>query len=159
MADKDRTEAIEPTIEGAFVGTYEHALDPKRRMTIPSGWRDRVTGPKSLYVLPGVDEKCLCVLPAREMVRRLESMGHHSIADAKARRFARSLGSRTDLVDWDSQGRIRIKDELLDGAGIKDKAVLVGNFRFFEIWNPDLLKKAGVVEEKDVLEAVRHVGF
>ena len=145
--------------EGVFVGTYVHALDPKRRLTIPAPWRDRVDGRPSFYVLPDVDERCLCVFSGREMSRRLESIGHHSIVDRKARQFARVLASRSDLVDWDSQGRIRIKDELLDYAGIKGTATLVGNFRFFELWNPDVLKKAGVLDATDVGDAVRHVGF
>ena len=146
------------TEEGVFVGTYIHALDPKRRLTIPSQWRDRVDGRPSFYVMPDVGERCLCVFSGREMSRRLESIGHHSIVDRKARQFARVLASRSDLVDWDSQGRIRIKDELLEYAGIKDKATLVGNFRFFELWNPDNLKKSGVLDEADVIDAVRHVG-
>lgn len=145
--------------EGVFVGTYIHALDPKRRLTIPSAWRDRVEGRPSFYVLPDVDERCLCVFSGREMFRRIESTGHHSIVDRKARQFARVLASRSDLVDWDSQGRIRIKDELLDYAGIKGSATLVGNFRFFEVWNPDILKKSGVLDETNLVDAVRHVGF
>lgn len=154
------TDAVKRDVEeGVFVGTYVHALDPKRRLTIPSAWRDRVEGRPSFYVLPDVDERCLCVFSGREMSRRLESIGHHSIVDRKARQFARVLASRSDLVDWDSQGRIRIKDELLDFAGIKGTATLVGNFRFFELWNPDNLKKSGVLDETNVVDAVRHVGF
>ena len=145
--------------ESVFVGTYDHALDPKRRLTIPSSWRDRVLGTQGLYVLPDVDEKCLCVFTVREMERKLSSVGHHSIVDRKARQFARVLASRSDLVDWDSQGRIRIKDELLDYAGIKDRVTMVGNFRFFELWNPDILKKSGVMGETNLVDAVRHVGF
>ncbi|MEI6970355.1 MAG: hypothetical protein WCL44_02455 [bacterium] len=145
--------------EGVFVGTYVHALDPKRRLTIPSAWRDRVEGRPSFYVLPDVDERCLCVFSGREMQRRLESVGHHSIVDRKARQFARVLASRSDLVDWDSQGRIRIKDELLEHAGIKGTATLVGNFRFFEVWDPENLKKSGVLDDTNVVDAVRHVGF
>jgi MraZ protein len=142
-----------------FVGTFTHALDPKKRLTIPSSWRDRLKGSESLYVLPDVREKCLCVFPAQEMVRRLESIGHHSIADPKARQFARVLASRADLVSWDSQGRIRIKDELLAYASVQERAVLVGNFRFFEVWAPDALKDADAVEQADLADAVRYVGF
>lgn len=159
MADGDKGVSSGTPMEGAFVGTFEHLLDTKRRLTIPSSWRDRLGASRGFYVLPDVESRCLCVLPAKEMARRLEGMGHHSIADTKARRFTRSLGSRTDLVDWDTQGRIRINDALLDGAGIGDAAVLLGNFTFFEIWSPAVLKKAGVIREKDLREAVRHVGF
>ena len=159
MADKVQMEEAALPLEGAFVGLFEHALDPKRRFTIPAGWRDRIRGPRSLYVLPDVDTRSLCVFPASEMTRRLETVGHHSIIDQKARQFTRLLASRADLVDWDTQGRIRVKDALLDYAGIKDHVTLVGNFRFFELWNPDILKRSGVLEQTDVKEAVRHVGF
>ncbi len=145
--------------ESVFVGTYAHSLDPKKRLTIPSEWRVQIRDPGSIYVLPGVDENCLCAFPGSEMSRRLASVGHHSIADRKARQFARVLASRSDLVSWDSQGRIRIKDELLDYAGIKDRVVMVGNFRFFELWNPEALEESGVMDQANLADAVRHVGF
>ncbi len=159
MAENDTDAGGLVSAEMVFVGTYTHALDPKKRLTIPSTWRDRLKGSESLYVLPDVKEKCLCVFPAQEMVRRLESIGHHSIADPKARQFARVLASRSDLVSWDSQGRIRIKDELLDYASVKERAVLVGNFRFFEVWAPEALKDFDLVEQAELADAVRYVGF
>ena len=144
---------------GVFVGTFTHALDPKKRLTIPSEWREQISGSASLYVIPGIQETCLCVLPRAEMERRLSSVGHRSITDTKARQFTRVLASRSDLVSWDSQGRIRIKDELLGGAGIKIRVALVGNFKFFELWNPDTLKNSRVMDDENLAEAVSHVGF
>jgi len=146
-------------LDEVFVGTFTHTLDPKRRLTIPSDWRDQVKTASTLYVLPDVEDKCLCAFTQREMSRRLGSIGHHSITDSKARKFARALASRSDLVSWDAQGRIRIKDDLLDFADIGTKVVMVGNFRFFELWNPDLLEQSGAMDQAEVAEAVRHVGF
>lgn len=159
MVDKVDNGGQGQTAESVFVGSFEHSLDPKRRLTIPSDWRAQVRGPGSLYVLPAVDERCLSVLPVREMTRRLGSIGHHSIADRKAREFSRVLASRSDLLSWDSQGRIRIKDDMLDAVGIKESVVLLGNFWFFELWAPEVLKKSGVLEQANIEDAVRHVGF
>jgi len=145
--------------QGAFVGNFTHSLDPKKRLTIPSEWRAQVWSPKSLYVLPDVHHKCLCVFPAEEMVRRLEKMRQHSIADTKARHFARVLASQSDLVSWDSQGRIRIKDELLNFAGLVDQVVLVGAFDRFELWNPDHWSNVGGMDGGNLEEAARYVGF
>lgn len=146
--------------EGVFVNTYVHSLDTKRRLTIPSDWRELAGVPKRLFVLPGVNDKCLCVYPAREMTRRLERLRNLSIADAKGRQLARTLASRSDLTPWDSQGRIRIKDDLLDFAAIANQAVLVGTFDGFEIWNPDLWKETeDSVNPQDLGEAARYVGF
>jgi MraZ protein len=145
--------------QGVFVHRYEHTLDPKKRLTIPSPWRAQVSEPKSLYVLPDVHDKCLSVYPAGEIVRRIKAMREHSIADPKARQFARVLASHSDLVSWDAQGRIRVKDELMDYAGLEEKVILIGAFDRFELWNPENLKKAGDLSRDGMLEAAQYVGF
>lgn len=159
MGEKAANVVDDGTVQGVFVGTYRHSLDPKRRLTIPSEWRVQVEGPGSLYVMPDAEERCLCVFTVREMARRLDSIGHHSIADRKARHFARALASRSDLVTWDTQGRIRIKDDLLDFVGVTGEVVMVGNFRFFELWGPEKFKDVGEADETNLTDAVRHVGF
>ena len=145
--------------QGVFVNQYTHSLDPKKRLTIPSGWRAQVGDPKSLYVLPDVHHQCLCVFPAGEMVRRLSKMRHHSIADGRARQFARVLGSKSDLVSWDSQGRIRVKDELLGFAGLSDRVVLVGAIDRFELWSPERFEELGGMDQGSLEEAAKYVGF
>ncbi len=144
--------------QGVFVGTFFHSLDPKRRLTIPSEWREYAGAP-SLYVLPGVDEQCLTVFPAREMVQRLQKVRNLSIADARARQFARVLGSQSQLAPWDSAGRIRIKDELMGFAGLVDQVVLVGAIEGFELWNPERWKVVNSAGAANLGEAARYVGF
>ena len=152
----------EPVLgSGGFTSNFLHALDPKKRLTIPSVWRAEVGVPKSLYVLPGLNnEKCLYVYPAREMAKRLDKFRKIGIGDKKARLFARILASRSDLVAWDSQGRIRIKDELLTGAKITDQVKLVGAFDRFELWSPELWQEASAsVDATTMDEAVRYLDF
>jgi MraZ protein len=146
--------------QGVFVNTYTHSLDSKKRLTIPSDWRELAGVERRLFVLPGVNDKCLCVYPAREMTRRLEKLRNLSIADEKGRHLARTLASRSDLVPWDSQGRIRIKDDLLNFAGLVNQVVLVGTFDGFELWTPDLWKEQQQSAERSGLgDAARYVGF
>lgn len=145
--------------QGLFVSNFTHSLDPKKRLTIPSDWREQVGEPQSLYILPDIHEKCLRACPTRELVHRLAKMREHSIADQKARSFARVLASQSDLVSWDAQGRIRIKDELLNYAGLVDRVTLVGALDSFELWNPDLLEKAGGMDRSKLQDAARYVGF
>lgn len=157
----DRNPVLEQEIEGqgVFVGTFTHSLDPKRRLTIPTQWRAQIASPRGLYVLPDVQENCLACFPSGEMARRLGSMRGHSMADSKARHFARVLGSRSDLVAWDAQGRIRVKDDLLDFAGLTDQVLMVGTFDRFELWKPERFQKAGGYDRDDLLEAAQYVGF
>ena len=155
-------ERPEPVLgSGGFASSFLHALDPKKRLTIPSVWRAEVGAPKSLYVLPGLNsEKCLYVYPAREMAKRLDKFRKIGIGDKKARLFARILASSSDLVTWDSQGRIRIKDELLAYAKISDRVKLVAAIDRFELWDPELWKQfAGSIDPATMDEAVRYLDF
>jgi MraZ protein len=144
---------------GVFVSHYVHSLDPKKRLTIPAEWREQITASNSLYVLPDVHHRCLCVFPAGEIVHRLQRIRSHSIGDAKVRQFARVLGSQSHIVSWDSQGRIRVKDELLALARLEDQVELVGAFDRFELWNPDLLRESGGMDRGNLQEAAEYVGF
>jgi MraZ protein len=147
------------SLQGVFVSSFKHSLDPKKRLTIPAEWREQVGDPSSLYVLPDVHHKCLCVFTASEMMHRIQSMREHGVADKKARFFARVLASQSDLVTWDSQGRIRIKDDLLAFANLSEQVVLVGAFDRFEIWNPDLYREASAMDGDSLRDAAQYVGF
>lgn len=153
--------SLEEEVKGMrlFVGDFTHSLDPKKRLTIPSGWRAQVGSPRGLYVLPGLDQKCLVVFPAGEMARRLQSLRQHSMADPKVRHFARVLGSAADLVAWDNHGRIRIKDKLLEYAALTEQVVLVGALDRFELWNPESRAQAGEMTREDLEAAARYVGL
>ncbi len=147
------------SLQGVFVSSFTHSLDPKKRLTIPAEWREQVGEPASLYVLPDVHHKCLMVFPASEMMHRIKSMRQHGVADKKARFFARVLASQSDLVTWDSQGRIRIKDDLLTFAELSGQVVLLGAFDRFELWNPEQFRKAGMEGGDSLRDAAQYVGF
>lgn len=146
-------------LQGVFVSSARHSLDPKKRLTIPSEWRDQVVNPASLYVLPDIHHKCLCVFPAAEMMHRIQSLRQHGVTDKKARFFARVLGSQSELVTWDSQGRIRIKDDLLGFAQLVDQVLLVGVFDHFELWNPDVFREESAMDGDSLRDAAQYVGF
>ena len=157
-------EKKEPTFgitQGLFMGSYTHSLDPKKRLTIPSEWRECAgLSAGGLYVLPDLEGRMfLNVYPAREMVQRLQSIRNLSIADVKGRQFARILGSQSQLVPWDSAGRIRINDGLLQHGKLLDQVTLIGSFDHFELWNPELWKQIGSTGPADLGEAARSVGF
>ncbi len=142
------------------MGDFTHSMDPKKRLTIPSEWRESTGAPYGLYVMPDLEgQGFLIVFPAQEMVHRLQSIRNLSIADAKGRQFARILGSRSQMVSWDTAGRIRINDSLLEHAKLSDQVALVGAIDHFELWNPEQWKRAGSSGSADLGEAARYVKF
>lgn len=145
--------------QGTFVGRFRHALDPKRRLTIPAVWRLQIGNPPVLYVLPDILEKCLCLFLAADWMRRIEKLRHHSLADRQARRLARTLGAQSELLTWDVQGRIRINDDLLAHAGLTDEVVLVGAFEYMEIWHPAQLDEFKAREPAGLGDVAQYVGI
>jgi MraZ protein len=143
-----------------FVGQYRHALDPKRRMTIPADWRAMVGGSPQVFVIPAVEARHLYVFPARALAPRLQRVHDISMADPEGRNYLRIMGARSELLTWDSQGRIRVRDELLTYAGVTTEAVLVGNWEGFEIWNPDAWARVEAsVGEAELKKATKYVGM
>ena len=159
MERRVTTEMEELLNAGAFVGRYTHSLDSKKRVTIPSDWREAAGNPV-LFVLPGVNAKCLYVVTAREMAQRLEKVRASSVANVQAQKFMREFFSRADRVTLDAQGRIRVKDELLEFAGILNQMVLVGVGSKFELWSPESWnEQSSQLDPSKFAEAAQYIGF
>ena len=145
---------------GLFVGEFKHNLDPKRRLTIPSVWRSQVGSPKSLFVLPDFHERCLNVFPAEAMRHKLARLRERSsLSDPKVARFASIVGASADLMSWDAQGRIRIKDKLLGFAGLTDQVVMVGALDKFQLWNPKALGAEAEIDQHKLFEVGQEIDF
>jgi len=143
-----------------FTGEFVHSLDPKKRLTIPSEWREMVGPPHKFYVLPSIESRSVALYRVPDFMRKINRLREHSIADPKARQMARILGSRSAVLGWDAAGRIRIKDELLAEAGLEHKVALVGALDRIELWNPDEWSRIGAAGESASLEdAVRYVNL
>lgn len=143
-----------------FCHVHRHSLDAKKRLTIPSDWRELVGEPKRIFILQGIGSQHLRALPAYEMARRLEKLQAMSLSDTVAQEHIRTLASQSALLPWDAQGRIRINDDLLAYAGITDEAVLVGSFNGFEIWSPESWKETQkTAQQAKLADAVRFIGL
>ncbi len=159
MERREIRETVETPSVDSFFGTFTHSLDSKKRLTIPSEWRDKLENPQ-LFVLPGVNTKCLSVFPANEMARRLEKFRNVSIADTRAQQFARAIFARANQIPWDSQGRIRISDELMNWAGLTEQVILAGVGTRFELWNPERWSEVQpAMDMADFEEAAKYIGF
>lgn len=124
---------------GGLVGRHYHSLDKKKRLTIPSEWRDALDmdvadtdSREYVYVLPNETEDCLDLVPVREMEHLLEELSGTDILENDA--MATALAQTAQMLKVDTAGRIRIGDDLLGFAGIKEDITLIGGFRKAQIW-------------------------
>ena len=145
-----------------FLNSYTHFLDPKRRLTIPSEWREPFAQAPTLYVLPDFFERSLRLIPDVDMDRRLEKIRQIPLSDRRGRDLVRELGRQSDKVQWDAQGRIRIKDEMLNWVGLVDQVLLVGAVDTFELWEPKTwtqTRRTPSFDQDKLREAAPLVGF
>ncbi len=114
--------------------TFRHNLDPKRRLTIPSEWRDALGNPAYVYVMPSPTEECLELIPVELMERTLARYQEADLFDDEADADAQAIASHSQMLKVDAQGRIRIGDGLLAYAGMVSGVTMVGAMRKAMLW-------------------------
>ena len=117
-----------------FIGEYNHTIDAKGRLIIPSRFRE-VLGDE-FVVTKGMDG-CLFVFDNPEWQAFEEKLHKLPMIDKGARQFTRFFLAGAASVEVDKQGRILLPAVLREFAGITKDAVLVGVGSRVEIWSKD----------------------
>ena len=119
-----------------FVDEYERQLDERGRIILPSKLRDDVSG--TVYITQSPSEKCLHLYTEGEWKKVAEKVNKLPTAtDRNAAAFVRLFFGKATAVTVDKQGRIPITKRLIDFAGLKKDAVLVGANTRLEIWDAE----------------------
>lgn len=115
-----------------FIGEYIHALDPKKRLSIPSKLRKEMG--KRAILTRGLDN-CLFLFPASEWSHLASKLNTLPMGQHDTRAFARLMLSGAVEVSMDQLGRILIPDYLYSYAQLNKNTVITGVFNRLEIWN------------------------
>src|SRR5688572_7465357 len=120
----------------ALTGTYQRSLDDKQRLAVPKRLRDEFSEDKltSLYVAPGT-EKSLALYSPVAFGRLAEDLAGRTSNGADVRNYLRLFYARAEKVALDSQGRIRIPEQLVEHAQLTRDIVLLGVHDHAEIWD------------------------
>ena len=145
--------------KSGFVGRYDHALDPKRRFTIPREWRNLMGNPEFVYVIPDPKDRCLDIIPTVEMESRLEVLRQKALFDPALRPVLQKIGSSSEMPALDVQGRIRVSDKLLRFANLTTTVAMLGAVRMIQLWDPAALPPADEVDQVGLREALAKAGF
>jgi len=118
-----------------FYGEFEHALDAKGRIIIPSKFREvfRKKRIEKFYITRGLD-RCLFVFPEEEWKAHDQKFKQLPFTKQEARQFNRLYFSGAAEVCCDKQGRILLPPYLKEYALIKEHVMIVGISDRFEIW-------------------------
>ena len=117
-----------------FFGRYCHSLDSKKRLTIPSRFRDELKD--GAYVVEGLDGN-LMVFTSVVFEKIYQRISALSFTDESVRDLQRKFFGNAGYLEIDNAGRILIPDYLRETAGIQNEAVVTGSGSYFEIWSPE----------------------
>ena len=118
-----------------YSGRFEHTLDDKNRLTIPSAWRWVHTDTEQFLAMPHPDGY-IAVLPPARVQKLLAQISEMKISDRDAQAVKAKIFSEALSFTFDKQGRFGVSADLLKHAGITKDAILSGMGDTFNILSP-----------------------
>ena len=139
-----------------FRGTFEHTLDGKGRLSIPSKFREVLLGKGddriiiTKFITDGM--RCLDVYPMDEWLRFEEEIKKKPRFDRRIVMFQNYyLGGASKCV-VDKQGRILIPPPLRQYGNLKRDVVLVSALEKFRVWDQETWKKISADAEEKLMQ-------
>ena len=138
-----------------FIGTYEHTIDEKSRLTLPARFREALGG--GVVLARGIDGN-VAVYPRETWKVTVEA--RMSVLDPlsrEARELRRFFFSGAGEADIDGSGRVLVPAPLVRHAGLEREVVVAGNYDHLELWNPTEWEKHLTAVEGSVEHAAERL--
>lgn len=140
-----------------FMGEYNHTVDAKGRLIVPSKFREQLGD--EFVVTKGLDG-CLFAYENTEWKALEEKLHALPLTNKSARKFARFFLAGASACEVDKQGRILLPSILREFAGIDKDAVLVGVGSRIEIWSKESWTNANVYDDmEEIAENMEGLGI
>ncbi|MGH9076065.1 MAG: division/cell wall cluster transcriptional repressor MraZ [Acidimicrobiales bacterium] len=116
-----------------FFGRFQHSLDAKGRVILPS--RFRVAFDTVAYLSQHV-EGCLALWTPDVFAKQIDEMLEHQGRGRAERNVARYWAAGLVEVEMDRQGRVAIPSYLRTFAQLESEVLVVGALDRIELWHP-----------------------
>jgi len=138
-----------------FVGTFEHSLDDKGRVVLPSAFRSYVADRGFLSKLDG----CLGLWTPEEF-DKVAALIQSKVREGQVGQAAlRAFAADAAEVRPDSQGRISIPQRLRESAGLERDLVINGRLDRIEIWDVERWATVADTADATLAAAVADLGI
>lgn len=120
-----------------FVGTYEHAIDAKQRLAIPSEIRGQMEASgegDSLYAVL-LEGPTLGLYTARGFEKRAEQLDDSPRDAEDVLAYEQLFYALAQRLEVDKQGRVRLPERLMELANLGRDVVIIGVKDHLEIHN------------------------
>lgn len=115
-----------------FIGEYQHSLDEKSRVIIPSKYREQLG--ENFVLTKGLDG-CLFIYPLSEWAIFEQKLKGLPLTNMNARKFVRFFLSGAVECTPDKQGRILVPNSLRVYSEIEKDIVFIGMANRIEVWS------------------------
>jgi MraZ protein len=136
------------------MGEFEHTLDDKGRLTIPSRIREELG--ERFVMTRGLDH-CLFVYPLEEWSVLTQKLKALPFTRADARAFTRLFFSGATECTLDKQGRVNIPATLRKHGHIEKECVIIGVSNRIEIWSRAVWEKYAAESGDDFNEIAEKI--
>ena len=140
-----------------FMGEYNHTIDAKGRLIIPSKFREALG---SEFVLTKGLDGCLFVFPMKEWEAFEEKLRSLPLIDKNARKFSRFFLAGASTCELDKQGRILVPGTLREFAQMDKEVVLAGMLDRIEVWSKEQwLENNAYDDMDDIAQSMQELGL
>ena len=140
-----------------FMGEYDHTIDAKGRLIIPSKFREALG---SEFVLTKGLDGCLFVFPMKEWEAFEEKLRSLPLIDKNARKFSRFFLAGASTCELDKQGRILVPGTLREFAQMDKEVVLTGMLDRIEVWSKEQwLENNAYDDMDDIAQSMQELGL
>lgn len=123
-----------------FISTYAGTLDSKSRVCVPAAWRQILVAQNTqgVFICPSLTGGALDGFGQELMDTQLKRLDQYDPFMSEMHDdLASQIIAESKPLPIDENGRVRLPDEMIKTANLKDGVLFVGMGQKFEIWNPD----------------------
>jgi len=133
-----------------FLSTYQNKLDKKMRVSVPASFRSYLgnMGYNGVICYPSFNNPAVEGCSQSRIEVLSNSIDSLDPFEEKRDFFATSVLSQSINLQFDTEGRITITNQLLNHAKIKNTMLFVGQGKTFQIWEPKLFEKFKIKARK-----------
>ena len=140
-----------------FMGEYNHTIDAKGRLIIPSKFRELLG--EEFVLTKGLDGG-LSIYPMDEWNAFEEKLRALPLTNKNARTFTRFFVAGATNCELDKQGRILVPQTLREFAGLEKDVVLTGNLNRIEVWSKEKWSENCDYDDMDsIAEGMQDMGI
>jgi DNA-binding transcriptional regulator/RsmH inhibitor MraZ len=122
-------------MSGEFLGTYENSVNKQKWITIPANFKKKFSPMAKLTVIVTVGpEENIAIYPLDIWGDKIDLLKKGETRERTLLDALRSFAGPEQKME--SNGRIKIGNELLEIAGIEDKVIIKGEGNYISVWNP-----------------------